>query len=473
MKLDSLIRTSRCLIPCILATILVACSPAPAVSPLAASPYLIEPIFQEFYDFLGGQDRLGPPLSPVIVEGNVQKQYLENALMIYNPELPPSEQYSLAPLGRQMGVWDEPLASTDLQGVLFVEGYIVYEGFVPLYQELGAQRYVGKPLTGVRYDSEQNRVEQYFENLGFFQNLDDANAGVHLMPYGRIACAGSCGALANPAAIIQIELPYGEPFVSTVARLGDAFVGTRLAGPYQKADGSLEVIYQNLVLYANADGSQQATPKPIMAELGILPEPLVMRLDNPNVMFYGIEGEYGYNVPLFFSDFISWHGGFEIFGRPISELKLQSDGSASQCFANACLSYIPGEGVQPIPVGAEYKARFYDKPAIEAPAQQAEIRIQVWEDFSQISSADSQVIHATLFAGSQLLAGLQPYLEITLPGGGTSIYQFPTSDAGGQTQLSVPPIRAQNGTLVSYKVCLEGFGSNEVCASESYMIWGN
>jgi hypothetical protein len=372
-----------------------------------------------------------------------------------------------------MGVWDEPLASTDLQGVLFVEGYIVYEGFVSLYQELGAQRYVGRPLTGVRYDADQNRVEQYFENIGFFQNLDDPNSGVQLIPYGRVACAGTCGAQGNPAAIIQIDLPYGEPFVGTVARLGDGFVGPRLAGPYKKADGSLEVIYQNLVLFANADGSQQATPRPIVAELGIQPDPLVTRLDNPNLMFYGIEGELGYNVPLFFTDYIGQHGGFEIFGQPISELKLQEDGSANQCFANACLSFASGTGVQPVSVGTQYKTRFYDQPSIEVPAEKTEIRIQVWEDFSQISSAETQVIHATLFAGSQLLVGLQPYLEITLPGGGTSIYQFPTSDVGGQSQLSVPPIHAQNGTLIPYKVCLEGFGSTEVCASESYMIWGN
>jgi len=59
------------------------------------------------------------------------------------------------------------------------------------------------------------------------------------------------------------------------------------------------------------------------------------------------------------------------------------------------------------------------------------------------------------------------------PGGGTGIYQFPSSDSSGQTQLTLPPIRAQNGTLIPYKVCLEGFGAAEVCTSESFMIWGN
>lgn len=417
---------------------------------------------------------MGAALSPVIIEERVQKQYLENALMIYNPEMPPSEQYSLAPLGRQMGVWDEPLASTDLQGVYFVEGYIVYEGFVPLYEQMGAQRYVGTPLTGVRYNGDQHRVEQYFENLGFFQNLDDPNARVQLMPYGRIVCADTCASLADSEVITEVDLTYGEPFVSAVARLGDDFVGPRLAGPYRKADGTIEVIYQNVVLFAKTTDSLEAAPKPILAELGVQPESLVTRLDNPNVTFYSVDGDYGFNIPLFFADYISQHGGLDAFGQPIAELKLQADGNANQCFINACLRYSQGNGIEPLPVGAEYKARFYDdQPETVEPTQPAEIRIQVWEDFSQINSTEQQVIHATLFAGSQLLPGLEPYLEITLPGGGTSIYQFPASDSSGQTQLTIPPIRAQNGTLIPYKVCLEGFGAAEVCASESFMIWGN
>jgi hypothetical protein len=207
--------------------------------------------------------------------------------------------------------------------------------------------------------------------------------------------------------------------------------------------------------------------------MGMTPDPLTTRLDNPNIMFYGIDGEFGYNVPIFFSDFISKHGGFEFVGQPIAEIKMQADGSGMQCFANACLRYFAGGGVSPLPMGAEYKALVYDQPIIEPVAAASEIRIRVWEDHSQISSSEQQVIHASLFAGTQLLAGLQPYLELSLPGGSTSIYQFPPSDAGGQTQLALPPINGQNGTLVPYKVCLEGFGAAAVCASESYMIWGN
>ncbi len=434
------------------------------------SPYVIEPVFQQFYDFLGGQSNLGLALTPGLSDSGVQKQYFENALMLYDPSLPPSEQYTLAPLGDQMGVYDQPVADANMQGALVVDGYIVYEGFVPLYQKLGA-RYVGKPLTGVRYSAEQNRVEQYFENLGFYINLDDPGQ-VHLMAYGRLACGAECNAPpAGASAIIQIDQPYGEPFVSTVSRLGDSFVGPRLAGPYQAADGSLEVIYENVVLYANSDGSQNAAPRPILALMGIQPEQMVTQLDNPVIMFYSIDGQNGYNIPLFFSDYIAQHGGFETVGQPITEIKMQADGSATQCFANACLRYVDGSGVTPLPMGAEYKQRVYDQPA--AQPSSAQVRIQVWEDHSQVSSAEQQVIHASLYSGSQLLSGLEPYLSVSLPDGGTSIYAFPPTDEDGQTQVVISPVQASNGTLVPYKVCLEGLGAAEVCASESFMIWGN
>lgn len=440
----------------------------------AEAAYPLEAIFSEFYAFLGGAERLGPALSPIVYEGEVQKQYLRNAVLVFDPSLPPSEQYSLAPVGLSLGVRDEPLQNPGLPGTLFVEGYIVYEGFADLYQELGGQRYVGLPLTGVRYLAEQNRVEQYFENLGFYLNLDDPAAGVQLMNYGQVACGGSCGAGSAPAAIVQIDLPYGEPFVSTVGALGDAVTGERLAGPYQTADGSIEVIYRNLVLYAQSEEDARATPRPILALLGVAPEPMTTRLDNANLMFYGLSGDLGYNVPLVFNDYIAEHGGYEIFGQPISEFKLLEDGGFRQCFANTCLRYEGSNGqVVPLPMGAEYKAAFYDQPATGVQGQQPAIQIQVREEHAQISSAIEQTIFATLFSGTQLLEGLQPYLNLTLPSGGVNVYRFPPTDASGQTQVTVPPVSAQNGTLVPYQVCLESIGLERVCASGSYMIWGN
>jgi len=444
-----------------------------ASTPSAA--YLVEEVFAEFHDFLGGEARLGQPLSPLIYDGQTQKQYFEAALLVYDPNAGPSERYNLAPLGRGLSVQDEPLANPGLPGVLFVDGFIVYEGFVGLYEQLGGQRYVGSPLTGVRYLEDQNRVEQYFANLGFYLDLGDTSAGAQLMDYGRLACAQDCGAPSSPAAIIQVDLPYGEPFVSAVAALGDGLVGARLAGPYQTADGSIEVIYENFVLYAHPDPNSAARPRAILSLLGLDLDPLVPRLDNPNAIFYGIEDDLGHNVPLVFSDYIAAHGGFEVFGAPIAEVKPQEDGTSIQCFANACLRYRPavfGGEITPVAMGIEYKNRFYDQPAPQL-SEDLDIRIQVWEARSQISSAEQQIVHASLFAGNQLLEGLRPYLLLTLPNGGETLYQFPPSDATGHTQVAIPAVIGQNGTLVPYEVCLEGLEVGKVCSQGSYLIWGN
>jgi hypothetical protein len=461
----------------LVASFLAACSGAVSAANDAQNfpnLYLIEPTFKQFYDFLGGRDRLGMAISPIIADDGVQKQYFENAVLFYHPEFPPSEQYGLVPIGLDLGVWDEPLANADLSGAFVVEGYIVYEGFVDLFKELGGQRYVGRPLTGVRYIAAEQRVEQYFENLGFYTNLSKPEEGVKLMAYGSFACAGNCAQEGIPVIDKNAEIEYGEPFISTVALLGEDFVGARLVGPLQSVDGTIEVVYENLVLFVSPSTPNRAIPRPILSLLGIAPEALVARLDNPNVTFYVIDEDLGFNVPNVFHRYVEEHGGYEIFGQPISEVRLMGDGNPRQCYANACLTYLGDGIVALLPIGTEYKHRYYDGTEPElSPVRQGEVRIRVWEEHSQISSREEQVIYASLFAGTKLLAGLQPYLELQLPDGGTRIFQFPPTSEGGLTQLTVPAVLAQNGTLVPYRVCLEGFGVSEVCSNESYMIWGN
>jgi hypothetical protein len=456
--------------------------PLSACSSLSASKeaepesfFPVESIFEEFYDFLGGQPRLGAVLSPLIFEGPIQKQYFENAVLLFNPSATLSERYRLAPFGYEIGERDIAIPNPGLPDLLYVEGFIVYKGFRQIYEDMGGQRYVGRPLTGVRYLEVENRVEQYFENLGFTFDLNDSRAEVQLMDYGRQACARDCGSAVQGPTIVQNDLPYGEPFVSMVANLGEDIVGQRIAGPYQSADGSIEVIYENILLFTQADNASQARSRPILALLGISPDPLVPQLDNPNVIFYSIQEPLGYNIPKVFADFIAQHGGYEIFGAPISEVKALEQGRSSQCFENTCLSYLGGgfARVELIAMGSEYKNRFYDQSVAQNVDENLDIQIQVWEDSSQISSSEEQVVHASLFAGSQLLEGLRPYLTLSLPNGGESLFQFPLTDERGHTQLTIPPVTGQNGTLLPYEVCLEAVETGKICASESYMIWGN
>ena len=432
-------------------------------------------MFEEFYDFLGGEPRLGAVLSPLIFDGPLQKQYFEGAVLLFDPSAALSERYGLLPYGYDIGERDIAIPNPGLPDLLYVDGFIVYEGFRQFFEDMGGRRYVGRPLTGVRYIEAENRAEQYFENVGFTLDLNDARAEVQLMDYGRRACERDCSSPGQSLTIVQKDLPYTEPFISLVAILGEDVVGQRIAGPYLSADGSIEVIFENILLFAPAEIPEQAYPRPILALLGNSPDPLVPQLDNPHVVFFSIQGSLGYNVPTIFADFIAQHGGYEIFGDPISEVKANEDGKSSQCFENTCLSYLGGGfgRVELLPMGSEYKSRFYDKPVAQSVDEDLDIQIQVWEESSQISSSEQQVVHASLFAGSQFLEGLQPYLTLTLPNGGESLFQFPLTDARGHTQLSIPPVIGQNGTLLPYEVCLESVEIGKICASESYMIWGN
>ncbi|MCW5873147.1 MAG: hypothetical protein KIS88_00725 [Anaerolineales bacterium] len=450
--------------------LLAACVPSRAEIQATPSPYTLEPVFEEFYHFLGGLPRAGAVLSPGIVEGNIQKQYIEAGLMVYDPALPPSERVSLAPLGQQLGQWDAPLPDANLQGALFVDGYIIYSGFEELYRQLGGARYVGRPLTGVRYIEERGRAEQYFENLGFYMDLKESPPTARLMDYGRQVCGQDCGVVASgPPAIIQAE-PYGEPFVSAAAAIDPAVLGPRLAGPYQLADGSLEVIYQNLVLYTPA-GQQTVLPRPLTALLGILPEPRTTQLNNPNVTFYALDGAFGYNVLTLFDEYIRQHSSYELFGAPVQELQPTGSG-ASQCFVSACLQYQAGQ-VSLLPLGAEYNTRFYEQssPLVQAAFEQ--IRIEVWEARAQVSSSEGQTIYASLHANGELLQGLQPYLKVTPPNGETVQYTFPPTDVNGQTLLNIPPVQGQNQELVIYEVCLDSLHGATRCTTDSYRILGN
>ena len=38
----------------------------------------------------------------------------------------------------------------------------------------------------------QQRIEQYFENVGFYRNFSDPAGSVHLLAYGAASCAERC-----------------------------------------------------------------------------------------------------------------------------------------------------------------------------------------------------------------------------------------------------------------------------------------
>ena len=142
--------------------------------------FIVDPVFREFYAYMGGIDVLGKVISPVREKDGVKYQYTVTGQMVYDPEAEIIRRFQLGPLGRKF--INLPQEDTD---------YSIDGPFRELYTLLGGENFVGKPLTPAVYDEAKKRTEQYFENLGFYQGRE-TNGDVRLLPYGVWTCDANC-----------------------------------------------------------------------------------------------------------------------------------------------------------------------------------------------------------------------------------------------------------------------------------------
>lgn len=439
--------------------------------------YVVDPQFEEFYQRLGGTETLGPAITPLYWEEFVKKQYVEAGLMVFDPLAVPN--YSLAPLGQELGYSE--LGEDSANSPEGYSPYSVYEGFLTLYIQLGGEEVVGKPLSDVQFDAQKKRLEQPFENLGFFQLIEDDNTNVQLLAYGSIACDYNCPYSAPESAIIERESNLPEPFLSAVKYLGQPFAGNVLAGPHTAEDGNTEVIFENLVLYTDPNNPAKVVTRPIVEFIGFTPHAPVDRLETDLVIFFIVEGNLGYNIPLIFSEFLAEHGGLSIAGYPISELFKLEENVFRQCFTNLCLDYYQlredSQKVVVSPLGSIYKAytvRTDSDPRIMlVPEAPTELQLRIWEENAFITSQDQQVVYVSVYQDGVPVMGVEPMLTLTLPQGGQSVFRFPATDINGTTYITIPPVLATNGTLVFYDICVEHGQSGIACENDNFLIWGN
>lgn len=439
--------------------------------------YIVDPQFEDFYQRLGGVDVLGPAITPLFREEFVQKQYVEAGLMIYDPLAAPN--YYLAKLGHELGYAASTAGGQDLPSN-FSE-FLIYESFLPLYSQLGGESVVGRPLAEVQFNPEKKRIEQHFENLGFYQLIDDADEEIFLLAYGVYVCDMSCPYAPRDSAIIERGINLPEPFASAVNFLGTDFVGRRLAGPHTADDGNTEIIFENLVLYVDPNDSERVIARPIIEFIGFEAHDPVERLDTDSVIFFIIEDGLGHNIPVLFNDYLAQHGGLSVAGYPISEIFQLEDNVTRQCFANLCLDYYSNREdplkISVAPLGSIYKSYTIrsdgDARILDVPTAPAELQLTVREEYPFITSQQEQIIYITIYDEADPLMGAEPILTLMLPDGTQSIYRFPTTDENGVTFIIIPPIAGTNGTLVFYEICVEYTGKGIVCTQENYLIWGN
>ena len=222
----------------------------PSLSKINIFP--VEPLFADYYHHLGGEKRLGPAISPLIESGDIKMQYLEAGLLRFDPAALVGNRFSLAPLALMWEIAEPAVPAPNDSDVRYLNGHVLFPDFVRLYDELGGMRIVGRPLTEGRHNPERRRIEQYFENLGFYRFEQDPPGIVRLMSYGVFACDQNCRYRTQPAAIPSLYGYLPEPFAAEVAKLGLSFTGFIQSGPSKAPDGKTEVVFENVVLVAES-----------------------------------------------------------------------------------------------------------------------------------------------------------------------------------------------------------------------------
>ena len=444
----------------------------------------VDALFKEFYQTLGGQQVLGPAISGLEMRDALQCQFTERALLCFNPAVTDETRFSLYPLGRELGIREElHLSAASLeQDSRVVDGFTIYDKFLPMYDQLFGARYVGRPLTELRINQDLQRAEQFFENVGFYQDLGDPNGSVHLIPYGAYLCGGACSYKLNEYWSIVKANTAEQPFAASVARLGGpAVFGSILLKPQIVEDGSLQQVYTNGVLYAPPDDLSQVRLRPLPRILGYEVQALVERKIHDQLVFYKVQGELGHNVPKQFDDFIAEHGGRELSGDPISEvILLPGKNIYQQCFENYCLNYDPSASnllkVRMAPLGEEYLKRFPqpETAQIRNLFGADKISLTVAADKPNLSDNEPQVVRlaVTQKESGQPLERVEASLVLSFQDRPSVRYFTPPTDAQGVSIITLPPQpNLANGSRVALQVCLNLPSDKPICAQDSYLIW--
>jgi len=464
--------------------ILAGCTTTESTPPPEVGTYTVDTVFREFYTSLGGRETLGPAITALFNHRNQQCQYAQNAMMCFDPLAQGIARFNLFPLGDMLGIYEEPVLTAS--GNLVVDGYTVYEEFEETYHRLYGPLYVGKPLTQPRFNANGNRIEQYFQNVGFYRNINDQPGEVHLLSYGVFACSADCRFSPPQSAIVTANLASAaQPYLSQVARLGGLNVfGMPLTDPYVAADGNLEQIYENVVLFSAQEDTSSLQLRPVALLLGtpVTPPGMEMHGEAEGLVFYRTDGILGYHVPVLFDHFIAQHGGREISGNPLGEITTISGTLYRQCFENYCLVYDSSAAeslqVRMAPLGLEYLNLTQAEPAEEATpvtVQTGAIRLVANPGTPRIPADQSQrfdlyVVHAE---DNQPVPNVESVLTLSLPDGIEATYPLPATDTQGRSSLTIEPIKPApvNGTVISFKVCLTTPTDGAVCTSDSYLIW--
>jgi len=286
---------------------------------------------------------------------------------------------------------------------------------------------------------------------------------------------------------MQQMYQFNSPYQKAIQRMGGTSIfGQPVSAPIIASDGNMEQAFAKVVVFSPKDNPADMKLRPL-ARLLNMPEtaPGPKLYDRRhNVIFYPVDGDLGYHVPISFDEFIAAHGGQEISGRPISEtMKVKNNKGkevARQCFENYCLEYDPSapqdQRTQLADLGKQYAD--LSSPAGRAGTVDNALSMKVQTDKAQVKSSESQEFYVLVYKRHSLepAAGAIARIDLSLPNGTAFTYRTQATPDNGWIRMSIPAMQdVPNGTVVAYKVCLEDAESTAIdpstCVSDSYLIW--
>jgi hypothetical protein len=425
--------------------------------------------FREFYPRYGGEAVFGPLISEADSSDGIYWQYTSKVKMIFDLRAPSSRRWSLAPLPEELGYREPALAEPLIPNALFIDGHLVDPFFFRTAEELGWVL-VGPPIGEVHYSPESRTYFQFFRNLGLYRSEDDAQNQVFLIDLGLQACQGACRTTSPITNTIVGELHLEPQFQQLYDEIGLGVTGFPVCGLGFGPQGSIEVIFENMVLRADFPDLNPVYVAPMMERLGRRAGEMAVQSFEPGYQFVEVQAGKGYQVPHYFVGYIEEHGGFERFGKPVESVQRQSMKVWRQCFDSMCLDYDQNGFVRPAPMGYTYKSLFCQPVVTAQPAVEEQVSLQVWRH-DRIRADQEQEFVITVKVNGAPAANKEPVLYVRLPDGVEKVFTFPPTRFDGQTTLRLPPIVARNNTLIPHRVCLSLPAGGSYCSEDSFLIW--
>lgn len=443
-------------------------------------------MFQPLVSALG--ELRSPAISEPFTKNGTYYQYTHGYLMVYNPDAPIGQQYRVFPLGRELGI-EQPPTVPGIGDDLVVEGYAIWQELAPIYRLYGTVL-IGPPLTDLLYNEKQQRYEQYFTNMAFYQYVDQPGEGIRLMPYGVWYCGEKCNVDAHKSIIDNFyplppvdRIPYdslnqASLSIDTYARyLGNSLTGKPISEVKINSEGQYFKIFENVVMIIDPSDLSSVEFLDLPVEVGVVPDDPEPPSDDPQDVFYPIRAGRGFNIQKEVFDFISAHEGIKVSGPPIKRVYKLDNGGLGQCFEHFCLEYsptgLPGSRVRLLPLGRDYFQKISGQAPISAdqPIRPQTMTVKVWERSPMLAPGKAQEIGVAVFEGTRPLNNINFSVTVMLPDGRQIVEFMQPTASNGISRILLEPIDLPKGTMVPYLVCVAGITENQACLRESFLIW--